>query len=416
MKIDQPIPVTILTGFLGAGKSTLLNELLASDAFADTAVIINEFGDTSIDHDLVRVNQRELMVTTTGCLCCTATSDIRTSLFELYDALESSAVPPFKRVIVETTGLADPAPIINQITPGGVAAAGYRDHVVAKCFQLSGVVCAVDVTTVDESMERHFECMKQVAFADLLVLTKTDLGADRAENPRFSDLLQKIREINAAAIIVDRHGTEFDLSTVFAPRRYVPSEQGSDVEGWLALEQALAQDLAQDLAQEEQAHNDVVGTSRHAAAGIRSVALLETRPVSARNLANFIDLLQTVTGPRMLRLKGLIAIDDDPERPLIIHGVQHAIYQHRLPAWPSDDRRTRIVVITYDLDDSIVKNLFTAIAGIPARAKAQMVLTLMGLSALGFALVAGLLLIFHERATAHFESSPVIQDATNPKS
>jgi G3E family GTPase len=406
MKIDQPIPVTILTGFLGAGKSTLLNELLASDAFADTAVIINEFGDISIDHDLVRVNQRELMVTTTGCLCCTATSDVRTSLFELYDALESNAVPPFKRVIVETTGLADPAPIINQITPGGVAAAGYRDHVVAKCFQLSGVVCAVDVTMVDESMERHFECMKQVAFADRIVLTKTDVGAEA--NLRASGVLQKIREINPAATIADRHDVGFDLLTLFAPRRYLPSEQGGDVEGWLALEQALSQ--------QEDAHKNGQVPSRHAAGGIQSLALLEDRPVSSRNLATFIDLLKAVTGPRLLRLKGPVGLDDDPRRPLVLHSVQHAIYQHRLPAWPSDDHRTRIVVITHNLDDSVVKNLFTTITGISAREKARMVLTLLGLSALGFALVAGLLLIFHECTTAHIESSPVIQGATNHKS
>ncbi|MCA6119330.1 GTP-binding protein [Bradyrhizobium sp. WSM 1738] len=389
MKINQPIPVTILTGFLGSGKSTLLNELLASEAFADTAVIINEFGDISIDHDLVRLNKRELMVTTTGCLCCTAASDIRSSLFELYDAMESKAVPSFKRVIVETTGLADPAPIINQITPGGLPAVGYRDHVVARCFRLSGVVCAIDVTMIEETMERHFECMKQLAFADSVVLTKTDLGAEAPAAPGLSGLLPKIRQINAAAAIVDRHGSDFDFAAVFAPRRYVPSEQGGDVEGWLALEVALAQ--------QGQTQNGAAGASRHAAAGIKSLALLESRPVSPRNLATFIELLKAVGGPQLLRLKGLVGLEDDPERPLVVHGVQHAIQQYRLPAWPSDDRRTRMVVITHGLDEAVVKNLFTAITGISARAKAQLVLTVAGLSVLGFALVAGLMLLLHER-------------------
>lgn len=196
MNIDRPIPVTILTGFLGAGKSTLLNEFLAGDDVADTAVIVNEFGDISIDHDLIRVNQRELIVPTTGCLCCTAGSDIRSSLFQLYEALESQAVPPFKRVIVETTGLADPAPIINQITLGGVPAVGYRDGAVATTFRLSGVVCAIDVATIEQSIERHFECIKQLAFADLIVLTKTDIALEAAAGPRLSELLATIRQIN----------------------------------------------------------------------------------------------------------------------------------------------------------------------------------------------------------------------------
>ncbi|WKA31181.1 CobW family GTP-binding protein [Bradyrhizobium roseum] len=407
MKIDQPIPVTILTGFLGAGKSTLLNELLASEDFADTAVIINEFGDISIDHDLVRVNKRELMVTTTGCLCCTAGSDIRSSLYELYDALEDRAVPPFKRVIVETTGLADPAPIINQITPGGLPAVGFRDHVVARCFRLSGVVCAIDVSTIEETMERHFECMKQVAFADIVVLTKTDIAAGAAAAADLSGLLPKIQQINAAAAIVDRHGTNFDLGSLFAPRRYVPSEQGADVEGWLALEQALAQ--------QGQTHNNASGKSRHAATGIQSLALLESRPVSERNLATFIDLLKVVGGPQLLRLKGLVGLEDDPERPLVVHGVQHAIHQYRLQAWPSDDRRTRMVVIAHGLDEAVVRNLFAAITGISLRAKAQLVLTIAGLSLLGAALVAGLLLTLHDHATAQFQSTPAIQNPTNHK-
>lgn len=405
MKIEQPIPVTILTGFLGAGKSTLLNELLQNEAFADTAVIINEFGDISIDHDLVRVGKREMMVTTTGCLCCTAGSDIRSSLFELYDAVEDKTIPPFKRVVVETTGLADPAPIINQITPGGVAAAGYRDHVVARCFRLSGVVCAIDVTTIEETTERHFECMKQLAFADIIVLTKTDLGAEAAA-PTLAGLLPKLRQINAVAAIVDRHTTDFDLASIFSPRRYVPSEQGGDVEGWLALEQALAQ--------QGQTHGSAASTSRHAAAGIQSLALLESRPVPARNLATFIDLLRAVGGPQLLRLKGIVGLEDDPERPLVVHAVQHVVQQYRLSAWPSDDRRTRIVVISHGLDESVLKNLFTTITGIPGRAKAQLMLTAVGLSVVGFALVAGLLM-FHERATAHFEFSPAVREQPNPK-
>lgn len=145
------------------------------------------------------------------------------------------------------------------------------------------------------------------------------------------------------------------------------------------------------------------------------MALLESQPVSARSLATFFDLLRAVAGPQLLRLKGLIALADDPDRPLVVHGVQHDVHQYRLPAWPSDDRRTRIVAITHGLDEAVVKNLFTAVTGISTRAKAQLLLMVAGLSLLGVAMVVGLVLGLHERAAAQLESTPVLRDSTSSK-
>lgn len=388
MKIDEPIPVTILTGFLGAGKSTLLNEFL-SRASAETAVIVNEFGDVSIDHDLIQVKQQELLVTTTGCICCTGGSDLISSLFKLYGLLEDEGVSTIRRVIVETTGLADPAPIISQLLAGVEPSVGLRHGTVARHFRLSGLICVVDVTTVEETLDRHFECMKQLAFADLVLLTKTDLPAPGAAIRPPSDLLRKIRQINAGAAIIDRHDDAFDVLAAFEPRRYVPSEQGSEVEAWLALERTLARQDATDPPE----------SRRHAASRIQTAVLLEDRPVPARKLAAFVELLKAVAGPQLLRLKGIVGLDDDPDRPVVLHAVQHAVQQHRLQSWPSDDRRTRIVVITDGLDKSVVENLFIAITGVSLRAKSELVLLAAGLSLLTAALVSALLFAVESRAT-----------------
>ena len=208
MMEPQSTPVIVLSGFLGAGKSTLLNDLLSDPAFGDTALIINEFGDISIDHDLVRVGEREMMITTTGCLCCAAGSDVRASLFELHESVEKQFGRGFSRVIVETTGLADPAPVVNQLIPGGAPAIGVRDYVVAQRFHLAGFVCVVDVLAAEQTLDQHFECLKQIAFADRIVLTKTDL----AEN-LIGGLRRQITDINPTADVVDRrHGFVFRRS------------------------------------------------------------------------------------------------------------------------------------------------------------------------------------------------------------
>ncbi|WP_292593106.1 GTP-binding protein [Mesorhizobium sp.] len=197
-------PVFVLTGFLGAGKSTLLNRLLADPAFADTAVIINEFGDVALDHDLVRVGETQVARTTTGCLCCTIGSDIRSTLHELH-VLAGAGEISLDRVIVETTGLADPAPLVNQLMPGGSLAIGLRDHLVARNFELAGVVTLVDIVTGELSIENHFEAAKQVAFADRVVLTKSDLARDPASIRDIASLRARLTTLNPAAPIDDSH-------------------------------------------------------------------------------------------------------------------------------------------------------------------------------------------------------------------
>ena len=350
MMAGQTIPVVILSGFLGAGKSTLINDLLASPAMADTAIVVNEFGDIGIDHELIRVDQREMMVTTLGCLCCTAGSDIRASLFELHEAAAKQPRLTFARVIVETTGLADPAPLINQLVAGVSPAFGLRDHVVARRFHLAGFVCAVDATTAPRTLEEHFECLKQIAFADRIVLTKTDLkdGTDQDEQ----SLKAQLRGVNPTADIVERHGNSFDIVRLFEPRGYITADRGEDVEGWLALERVLAA---------EQREHGTAGAKRHSGR-ITTFTLVHDAPIASNKLGDFLYFLKATAGTKLLRLKGIVAVSDSPDRPFVLHAVQHNVHPPRqLDTWPSGDRRTRLVLITDNLDRTVVRKLFDVI-------------------------------------------------------
>jgi G3E family GTPase len=273
--VAQKIPVTVLSGFLGAGKSTLINDLLSDPEMADTAIVVNEFGDIGIDHELIRIDQREMMVTTLGCICCTAGSDIRTSLYDLHKAAAREPRLAFSRVIVETTGLADPAPLINQLVPGYAPAFGLRDHVVARHFRMAGFVCAVDATTAEQTLDEHFECLKQIAFADRIVLTKTDLKNNA--DPDNRRLRTQLRHLNPTADILDRHDGAFDIASLFQPRGYVTAERGEDVEGWLAWSALLP------LSRRNRARRPGASGMMRASRVLHSLTTYRSRPLISRN-------------------------------------------------------------------------------------------------------------------------------------
>lgn len=349
-------PVFLLTGFLGAGKSTLLNRLLRDPAFADTAVVINEFGDIALDHDLVRVADKEIIRTTTGCLCCAAGSDIRTTLYGLHQAALDGA--RFSRVIVETTGLADPAPVVNQLIPGGAPAVGLRDYIVARQFKLAGVLAVVDIVTGELSIESHFEATKQVAFADRMVLTKTDLARDPASIRDIAELRAKLFTLNPAAPILDSHAAGFDLADLFRPRAYAPAALGEDVLGWLSLDEVIRAQSADGVQGRRQARGTHL--ARHGAR-IRTFAVTREEPVNPLGLRRFFDVLAMSAGPRLLRVKGLVNDSGRPERPRVVHVVQHVVSPPAdLESWPSGDHRTRLVFITDGIDPEPMQQLFEA--------------------------------------------------------
>ncbi|MDX3928955.1 MAG: GTP-binding protein [Shinella sp.] len=334
----------LLTGFLGSGKTTLLNDILADPEMAGTAVIVNEFGSVPIDHDLVRTGRETYVRTTTGCVCCTATSDIRVSLYELHETRLIGDIPPISRVIIETTGLADPAPIINSLIPGGAPATGLRDHIVARQFYLSGVVTTFDTIAGRQTLDSHMEGWKQLAFADHIVLTKTDI-ADAGLSVR-----EAVRDLNPAAIIHDRHDPGFRLESLIGRRPYSTQDKAEDVPGWLAME---------SLGRHGSHMHD---PNRHGEA-IEAISLDHDMPLEPSAVMTFLELVTSNTGSGLLRLKGVFAVTDDTQRPVVAHAVQHRLYPlQRLDGWPDSDRRTRVVLIGQAMPAKPIRDLFEVLA------------------------------------------------------
>jgi G3E family GTPase len=344
------IPVTLVTGFLGAGKSTLINALLRDPGFAGTAVLINEFGETPIDHDLVATFSDETIVTTTGCLCCTASSEIKQSLFDLWTRRNRRQIGQFHRVIVETTGLADPAPPINALLAEPTAA--YIDRIVAGQFALARVITLFDTITGGAALDAYAEAQKQVALADAIVLTKADLALDPASKRDIQRERQRLRAMNPATAVLDRTQDWALLrDLILRPGTYDLRGKGDDALAWLEAEAHSGH---------HHHHHDHDDVNRHG--DIRAHCITADRPITPFALGFFIDALKLIAGPDLLRVKGLVALADAPDRPVVIHGVQHLIHPiDRLERWPSEDRRTRIVLIGRNLNIEALRNALTSL-------------------------------------------------------
>ena len=329
MKHAEQIPVFLLTGFLGAGKTTLLNRMMQDPAFQDTALIINEFGSIAVDHHLVHKGDEQVMVTTTGCICCTIGSDLRSSLNELLTMRKDGSVPPFRRVIVETTGLACPAPIINSLIPGGMQANALRDHWVARAFHLSSVITVVDVQNIEHIIAHHPESQRQIAFADHLVLTHMEESSDDYQN--------KLRALNGSAHIYDASADAFNPTTFLAPGSYSAFGKGENVSQWLNNDMAGEQDIKM--------HEDIV-----------SIPLTRKDPVSEAALHAYLTTLTSSTDNSLLRVKGLVALEETPNTPALVHVVGNRLYPiKKLDAWPEEQDGTRLMVIGTNLDESAIR-------------------------------------------------------------
>jgi G3E family GTPase len=330
------IPVSIVTGFLGSGKSTLINKLLKRPDMNRVAVIVNEFGEQSIDHDLIQVSSEQMMLLNNGCLCCVLRGDLQETLRDLFVKRRTGEIIDFDRVIVETTGLADPAPVMQTLMSDTMLQGQYR---------LDAVVTLVDAVNGAGQLDTMQEPVKQAALADRIVLTKSDLADETA----VSALEARLRELNPNAPMKHAVNGEIDLPFLVNVGLANARSRLEDVERWMGAE----------------VHDEHGHVHRHDAS-VTSFSLRYDKPFTWSAFSQCMEVLTALRGPDLLRVKGLVNVEGH-EGPLVVQGVQHLFHPPiELADWPSADRATRLVFITKGIPRTTVESLFSAITSIAA--------------------------------------------------
>jgi G3E family GTPase len=330
----EPVVANLLTGFLGAGKTSLLNRLLSKPSLSDTAVLINEFGMVALDHLLVQSVNDNIVLLKSGCICCSIRTDLKDAILSLFDRLRRGKVRPFGRIVIETTGLADPVPILATLSV---------DPMLKYHFRIGNIIAVVDVPNGAHNIETYPESARQVALADRIIISKSDLANHEAID-RLRDVLTRINPA-AEAVLLDEATDPAEallLDTI-----HDLGARPAEVASWMAAETSHRYD-----------HDHAHGVNLHGSIG--AFVIEADRAVAWPRFALWLSMLIHRHGRQILRLKGLIDIEG-AETPVVVHGVQHIIHRpFHLAAWPDGIRRTRIVVIGESLDCDLMQRSFDA--------------------------------------------------------
>lgn len=316
------IPVTVLTGFLGSGKTTVLNHLLRQPGMDGTVAIINEFGAVGLDHLLVETSDERFALLDNGCVCCSVREDLVALLEDLPVRVAAGKLPPIRRILIETTGLADPVPVLHTLMTAPRIVARYR---------IDGVVVTVDAVNAISSFEGHAEPFKQIAVADRILLTKTDL----AEAETVAAVKQRIGAINPTVSVMPVNHGSIAPDALFEAGLFAPEAQSAQVASWFAAATAPG----------ARHHHHHAHGSR-----ISSFSLVVNEPIRWAALSRWLDYVAALKGDDLLRFKALVNVADRPEGPIVVHAVQHVLHPPlALDHWPSDDRASRLVFIVRDI-------------------------------------------------------------------
>ncbi|SVA68730.1 uncharacterized protein METZ01_LOCUS121584 [marine metagenome] len=366
--------ITVITGFLGSGKTTLLNTLLKHPEMNQAAVIVNEFGEIGIDYDLVERSDENIVQLANGCLCCSVKGDLIDTFRDLYIQRNAGTIPYFDRVVIETTGIADPAPVLQII---------FTNPMVMNHYSLDGVVTTVDVINGVSSLERFPECVKQAAIADRLILTKSDLVEVADHGEKVKDLSDRLRALNPAAPIVVRNTGDVDPGDLFGTGMFNPETKKIDFNSWLNPQKYLSETTENPFNANEADSEATISyykdrghtpedrrgnDNHHHNPLIKTFCIVRDEPMSLEMLRMFLEGLSNEAGPDLLRVKGIVNIENEPERPAIIQGAQQIFHSLEfMDRWPSEDHRTRIVFITHNIDKKYIEDTMSLIERVAER-------------------------------------------------
>lgn len=350
--LDTRIPITVLTGFLGSGKTTLLNKLLQPSYWASRqqtqpliAVIMNEFGDIGLDHQLINQTTVPIALLNGGCVCCEIQGTLLPTLKNLWMGRGDGSVPNYERIIIETTGVADPSSIMETLLHASW---------VTRRHYLDGVITTVDAIFADQQLDQHFEALCQIATADSILLTKPEL----ANQPHITQLRKRLAQLNPAANIVPVEYGNVDPKYIFNLQAYHQSKP-DQAKQWLAADKFR---IIAPLATPTQHHIGMQKPETKASPKldkrIRSFSLVFDEPLTWQSVKEALETLVDTCRHRLLRMKAIVNLQEFPNRPVVLHAVQHVFYPSiELPSWSDNDQRSRFVFITADLDEVFVSKL-----------------------------------------------------------